>query len=61
MAGTTLSSITDVESDYRVLRVGNYLTFYRINGEEIYVDRILYTRRDYMRILLGGIQNDETD
>lgn len=50
--GTPLSSLADVVSDYRFLVTGNYLTFYRVQDSDIYVDRILYGRRDYLRILL---------
>ena len=60
-AGTPLSSIADVESDYRFLVSGNYLSFYRTYGNEVYVDRILYARRDYMRILFGDITTEESD
>jgi len=52
--GPPLSSVTDVESDYRFLVCGNYLAFYRIKAEEVYIDRILYGRRDYLRILFGN-------
>jgi plasmid stabilization system protein ParE len=52
--GPSLSSITEVESDYRFLVCGNYLTFYRVKGKDVYIDRILYGRRDYLRILFGG-------
>lgn len=27
--------------------------FYRAYGSEVFIDRILYARRDYMRILFG--------
>lgn len=60
-AGVPLSSIADVESDYRFLVSGNYLSFYRIYGNEVYVDRVLYARRDYMRVLFGDIPTEETD
>lgn len=60
-AGTPLSSIVNVESDYRFLVSGNYLSFYRICGNEIYVDRILYARRDYMRVLFGDIPTDDAE
>lgn len=60
-AGAPLSSIADVESDYRFLVSGNYLSFYRAYGNEVYVDRILYARRDYMRVLFGDIPTEETD
>ncbi len=58
--GAPLSSIVNVESDYRFLVNGNYLTFYRVHGDEVYVDRILYGRRDYLRILLGDILEEKT-
>ena len=59
-AGTPLSSIADVEGDYRFIVSGNYMSFYRIYENEVYVDRILYARRDYMRVLFGDVSTDET-
>ena len=58
--GALLSSIADVESDYRFLVTGSYLTFYRAHGSDVYVDRVLYGRRDYLRILFGETQDEET-
>ena len=58
-AGTPLSSIADVASDYRFVVSGNYISFYRAYDSEVYIDRILYARRDYMRILFGDITKDE--
>ena len=52
-AGALLSSIADIDSDYRFIVCGNYISFYRVYGNDVYVDRILYGRRDYMRILFG--------
>ena len=57
--GAPLASITGTQGNYRFLVTGNYLTFYRANGNEVYVDRILYGRRDYLRILLGDMQREE--
>lgn len=54
--GAPLASVADVDSDYRFLVSGNYLIFYRVSGMDVYVDRILYGRRDYLRILLGETQ-----
>ena len=51
LLGTPLSSITDVDSNYRFLVSGNYMVFYRANGSDVYIDRVLYGRRDYMRVL----------
>ena len=55
------SLIADVESDYRFLVTGSYLTFYRVLDNDVYVDRVLYGRRDYLRILFGDVQDDETN
>ena len=52
-AGALLSSIADVDDTYRFLVSGNYLIFYRVSEHDVYVDRILYGRRDYLRILFG--------
>ena len=60
-AGTPLSSVADIEGNYRFIVSGNYISFYRVYGKEIYVDRILYARRDYMRILFGDVSAEETD
>ncbi len=59
--GALLSSIADVDSDYRFLVTGSYLTFYRVYGSDIYVDRVLYGRRDYLRILFDKLQDDENE
>ena len=50
--GPPLSSIADVETGYRFLVTGGYLSFYRMEGQDICVDRILYGRRDYISILI---------
>ena len=58
LAGAPLSSVANVESDYRFLVSGNYLTFYRVSHGNVYVDRILYGRRDYLRILFADIEEE---
>lgn len=57
--GAPLSSIADIESDYRFIISDNYISFYRAYGSEVYIDRILYARRDYMRILFGDSTTDK--
>ena len=54
LMGANLSSITGIARDYRFLVVRKYLVFYRFNNGIIFVDRILYGRRDYLSILLGN-------
>ena len=58
--GTPLSAIADTDADYRFLVTGNYMTFYRVHGHDVYIDRILYGRRDYLRILIGDKLETET-
>ena len=51
--GAPLVSIIDIQTDYRFLVCGNYTAFYRYDGQDVFVDRILYGRRDFMKILFG--------
>ena len=41
--------------EYRYLLCHNYLSFYRYLDRTIYIDRILNSRRDYLRILLDEV------
>ena len=59
--GTPLSSVADTESDYRFLVSGYYLVFYRAYGKDVYIDRVLYGRRDYMRILFSDVQTNDLE
>lgn len=59
LSGTPLSSIADVDEDYRFLISGNYMIFYRVADSDVYIDRILYSHRDYLRILLGDSAQQE--
>ncbi|ULQ60416.1 type II toxin-antitoxin system RelE/ParE family toxin [Brucepastera parasyntrophica] len=58
--GAPLSSIVEIETPYRFLVCGKYLTFYRFEKDTVFVDRILYGRRDYLKILFSDT-SDETD
>lgn len=53
--GTCLSAVTEVESDYRFLVSGNYLIFYRAAQQQVFIDRVLYGKRDYIHILMPGL------
>lgn len=57
--GSPLSAVTVESGDYRFLVSGNYMIFYRPHGSDVYVDRVLYGRRDYLRILFGDISSEE--
>lgn len=53
LMGAPLSSVCSADSGERFLVSGKYLIFYRVSyhGAEIYIDRVLYGGRDYLRIL----------
>lgn len=57
--GTLLSSKANIVTGYRFIVSGNYLTFYRIEDETVYISRVLYGRRDFNRILFGESFFDE--
>lgn len=38
---------------YRYLVCGSYLIFYHTGNDAVYIDRVLYGRRDYMALLFG--------
>lgn len=58
--GRSLSSVVDIPTDYRFLVSGSYLVFYRQEEDSVYVVCVLYGRRDYMKILFGEPQADES-
>ncbi len=60
-AGAPLSSVADTKSDYRFLVSGQYLVFYRVYGQDVYVDRVLYGRRNYLQVLFGNTLPIEPD
>ena len=51
--GAPLSSIINHEVPYRFLVCGNYTAFYKVEGDEVNIIRVLYGRRNFMQILFG--------
>ena len=49
--GSPLDSVTKTENSYRYLLCNNYTAFYRVEKDSVYIVRVLYGRRDYMRVL----------
>ena len=54
--GMSLASIAQCDTDYRFVVCGNYLAFYRTDGNTVLVDRVLYHRRDYISALFSRPQ-----
>ncbi len=48
-----LGSVIGLEVPYRFLVCGNYTTFYKVEGDRVYIIRVLYGRRNFMQILFG--------
>lgn len=53
--GTPLLSEQADHIPYRYIICGNYMVFYHFSVDTVYVDRVLYGRRDYMALLFGNI------
>ncbi|MDY4812704.1 MAG: type II toxin-antitoxin system RelE/ParE family toxin [Ruminococcus sp.] len=50
-SGKPLEFSNGIKTNYRFVRYKNYIAFYRISDNNIFVDRIIYGKRDYMKIL----------
>ena len=59
LMGASLASVSDANSDERFLVCGKYLVFYKVTGSDVYIDRVLYGGRDYLRILFRELLEDE--
>ena len=56
----SLSTKVPFDTDYRFIVSGNYLVFYKADDEYVSIYRILYGRRDYLKIIFDNIElNDE--
>jgi addiction module RelE/StbE family toxin len=53
LSGAPLESIIEFPNYYRFVVSGNYISFYRYIDDTIYIDRILYGGRDFVKILFG--------
>ena len=58
MLGIELSPKIEVPTDFRYLICGNYLVFYKIDDVYVSIYRILYSRRDYVKLLLDGEEKE---
>ncbi len=58
--GPSLSSKVPFDTDYRFIVSGNYIVFYKADDEYVSIYRVLYGRRDYLKIIFDDIElNDE--
>ena len=61
LMGAALASISGANSDERFLVCGSYMVFYRLTRENIFIDRVLYGRRDYLRVLFDKTELPEQE
>jgi len=50
-SGAPLEPHIDLDTPYRFVTVGNYIASYRFEDNAIYVDRVLYKKRNYANLL----------
>ena len=53
LMGASINSIANIVSDYRFLVVKNYMVFYRYFNNNIYIDRVLYSKSHYLSVLIN--------
>ena len=56
--GTLLSSKVNFPTNYRYVRASSYLIFYRHENNQIFVDRIIHEKRDYITILFPETEGE---
>ena len=49
--GSIVEGLSFTSDEYRFLGVKNYLIFYRVTETEIFIDRILFAKREYHTLL----------
>lgn len=49
MLGLALEDKFEIKTDYRCLIIGEYIAFYNIVDETVWVRRIFSSRRDYVK------------
>lgn len=60
-SGSVISAVSpaNIHEDERFLVCGKYLFFYKVTGSDVYIDRVLYGGRDYLRILFRELLEEE--
>lgn len=53
LMGASINSIANIVSDYRFFVVKNYMVFYRYFNNNIYIDRVLYSKSHYLSVLIN--------
>ena len=59
-SGAVVTAIAEVYREERFLVSGKYLVFYHVIGKEVFIDRVLYGGRDYLKILFEDALKEES-
>ncbi len=59
--GSPLLASGKQDAPYRYLVCGSYLIFYHTDSTAVYIDRVIYGRRDYLALLFGNRITDDDD
>jgi len=59
--GASLSTKVPFDTDFRFVVSGNYLIFYKTDDEDVSIYRVLYGRRDYLKIIFDDIELSEEE
>lgn len=59
--GSPLSAKIHIETDFRFLVSGNYLIFYKVDETYVSIFRILYGRRDYLKIIFDDMTFEQEE
>lgn len=59
--GSPLSAKIHIETDFRFLVSGNYLIFYKVDENYVSIYRILYSRRDYLKIIFDDMTFEQDE
>ena len=61
LIGAPIASVSSANSDERFLVSGNYLVFYHVLEKDVFIDRVLYGGRDYLKILFEDALKEERE
>ncbi len=57
--GEVVTAVSEVYREERFLVSGNYLVFYHVLEKDVFIDRVLYGGRDYLKILFEDALKEE--
>lgn len=59
--GPVLSAKIHIKTDFRFIVSGNYIVFYKVDETYVSIYRILYGRRDYLKIIFEDMTFEDEE